>query len=186
MFPHLFQAIAATIMEENNCSLEDTYPILQKCTCSPDCMHNNKGTMQRIVKVLTDNGRINKKLLKQTIESVLNRKNISLLDGKKWMEFSLKVDQILFREGVLVKKNNQESIHNSLKIFTDYKGISLWLYYLTFECCTCLMILISFANLHSHDYFRISKTRAPERLTRRRFHFKWGAISFFHKKNHKT
>ena len=65
VFPHLFQAIAATIMEENNCSLEDTYPILQKCTCSPDCMHNNKGTMQRIVKVLTDNGRINKKLLKQ-------------------------------------------------------------------------------------------------------------------------
>ena len=60
--------------------------------------------MQRIVKVLTDNGRINKKLLKQTIESVLNRKNISLLDGKKWMEFSLKVDQILFREGVLVEK----------------------------------------------------------------------------------
>jgi len=65
---------------------------------SPDILHNNKGFIKKIENVLKENGKIKKTLLKKTMGYVLKRNNIGLLDGKKWMEFTLKFEDILFQK----------------------------------------------------------------------------------------
>ncbi len=150
MFPHFCQAMAATIMRNKQCGLEEAIKTVRKAFLPADNLHNNKGVPERIVEKLKDNERLDKKMLKEQIALVLKRSNPSMLDGKKWLEFVVKFEDILFQKGVLKMKPNVQSISQQLKEFLhrfrfitwisnqpkgvdEHKGIILWLYHLTFE-----------------------------------------------------